>query len=71
LLSAVSARWSALPEPWKASAQAAAGGLLVGASTHLLQVFPANVLGLIAGFACYFRAPARGGWGSNWALCSA
>jgi apolipoprotein N-acyltransferase len=29
---------------------------LVGASAHLLRVFPANVLGLIAGFACYFRA---------------
>ncbi len=29
---------------------------MVGASAHLLLVFPANVLGLIAGFACYFRA---------------
>ncbi|MBN1207335.1 MAG: apolipoprotein N-acyltransferase [Myxococcaceae bacterium] len=31
----------------------------VGGSAHLLLVFPANVLGLVAGFACYFHALAR------------
>ncbi|MBZ4422770.1 apolipoprotein N-acyltransferase [Myxococcus sp. RHST-1-4] len=31
----------------------------VGASAHLLLVFPVNVLGLVAGFACHFRALAR------------
>lgn len=30
--------------------------MLVGASAHLILVFPANVLGLVGGFACYFRA---------------
>ncbi len=32
------------------------GALLVGLSAHLILVFPANLLGLIGGFACYFRA---------------
>jgi apolipoprotein N-acyltransferase len=40
---------------------AGAGGLLVGASAHLLLVFPANVLGLTAGLACYFHALGRAG----------
>lgn len=35
---------------------AAGGALLVGASAHLILVSPANVLGLVGGFACYFRA---------------
>jgi apolipoprotein N-acyltransferase len=30
--------------------------VLVGLSAHLILVFPANVLGLVAGFACYYRA---------------
>jgi apolipoprotein N-acyltransferase len=38
---------------------AGAGGLLVGLSAHLILVFPANLLGLIGGFACYFRALGR------------
>ncbi|HYH94824.1 MAG TPA: apolipoprotein N-acyltransferase, partial [Hyalangium sp.] len=38
---------------------AGAGGLLVGLSAHLILVFPANVLGLVGGFACYFRALGR------------
>ncbi|WP_224245515.1 apolipoprotein N-acyltransferase [Hyalangium gracile] len=59
MLTALSARWSSLPEPWKPYVLAGVGGLLVGASAHLLWVFPANVLGLVAGFACYFRALAR------------
>lgn len=35
---------------------AGGGALLVGTSAHLILVFPANVLGLVGGFACYFRA---------------
>jgi apolipoprotein N-acyltransferase len=35
---------------------AGGGALLVGVSAHLILVFPANVLGLVGGFACYFRA---------------
>jgi apolipoprotein N-acyltransferase len=35
---------------------AGAGALLVGLSAHLILIFPANVLGLVGGFACYFRA---------------
>jgi apolipoprotein N-acyltransferase len=33
--------------------------LLVGASAHLILVFPANLIGLVGGFACYFRALGR------------
>jgi len=38
---------------------AGAGALLVGLSAHLILVFPANLLGLVGGFACYFRALGR------------
>jgi apolipoprotein N-acyltransferase len=38
-----------------------AGALLCVLSAHLLLVFPANVLGLVAGFACYFRGLGRCG----------
>ena len=37
------------------------GALLVGLSAHLILVFPANLLGLVAGFACYFHALGRSG----------
>jgi apolipoprotein N-acyltransferase len=35
---------------------ASAGAALVSVSAHLILVFPFNLVGLIAGFACYFRA---------------
>lgn len=35
---------------------ASAGAVLVSLSAHLILVFPFNLLGLVAGFACYFRA---------------
>src|SRR5687767_14071606 len=35
---------------------ASIGALLVSGSAHLILVFPFNLLGLLAGFACYFRA---------------
>ncbi len=38
---------------------AGAGALLVGLSAHLILVFPVNLLGLLGGFACYFRALGR------------
>ncbi|WP_240360181.1 apolipoprotein N-acyltransferase [Pyxidicoccus caerfyrddinensis] len=37
------------------------GALLVGLSAHLILLFPANLLGLVAGFACYFHALGRSG----------
>ncbi len=38
---------------------ASAGGLLVGVSAHAILLFPLNLLGLVGGFACSFRALAR------------
>jgi apolipoprotein N-acyltransferase len=35
---------------------ASVGAALVSLSAHLILVFPFNLLGLLAGFACYFRA---------------
>lgn len=40
---------------------AGAGALLVALSAHLILVFPANVMGLVGGFACYFRGLGRCG----------
>ncbi len=40
---------------------AALGALLVGVSAHLILLFPANLLGLVAGFACYFHVLGRSG----------
>lgn len=37
------------------------GALLVGLSAHLILVFPANLLGLVAGLACYYRGLSRCG----------
>jgi apolipoprotein N-acyltransferase len=51
--------------PWAHSAMArsclwaGAGALLFGLSAHLILVFPANLLGLVGGLACYFRAVGR------------
>jgi apolipoprotein N-acyltransferase len=39
----------------------ASGALLVGLSAHLILLFPANLLGLVAGFACYFHVLGRSG----------
>lgn len=39
----------------------ALGALLVGLSAHLILLFPANLLGLVAGFACYFHGLGRSG----------
>ncbi|HSP79713.1 MAG TPA: apolipoprotein N-acyltransferase [Myxococcaceae bacterium] len=44
-----------LPVAGRSVLLASVGALLVGLSAHLILVFPANVLGLVAGFACYFR----------------
>ncbi len=40
---------------------AGAGALLVGLSAHLILIFPANLIGLVGGFACYFHAIGRSG----------
>lgn len=49
----------ALPSVARNCLWAAAGALLVGLSAHLILVFPVNLLGLVGGFACYFRALGR------------